>query len=131
VKERRNVSGGRIDPRQVLPLPEIASVAGQSKVSQFLGSTMLFGHDVFNVVRDVAVFLMQPAVLAAVLCAPPHKRPRRLIHRYARFELRCLRALLLRIEIKSAALISASYSACSSLESRPSLARSAKASTRS
>ena len=75
---------------------------------------MLLGNDVFNVVGEFAVLLVEQAVFATVAC-PTAKSSRVCgVHCYLLFESRCWRALSLRIEMKSAALISASYSARSS-----------------
>jgi hypothetical protein len=71
---------------------------------------MLFSHNVLEVVDEFAVLLTKQTVFATVICSPPHEFPRSGDHHYRVCESRFCRALRFRIEMKSAALIIASYS---------------------
>ena len=108
MEQSRDLVGEGVDTGKVGPLLQIAAMAGQCQVSRFIRATMLFGDDVFDVVRKVAVLLSQQAVLATILSPHPDQISRLEIGHWFAFavSLRC--ALSLRMAIKSAALIRAS-----------------------
>ena len=83
-------------------------MAGQCQVGRFVRAAMLFGDDVFDVVREGAVLLSQQAVLAAILSTLPDQIPRLKIGHWLAFAERLRCAFSLRMAIKSAALIRAS-----------------------
>jgi hypothetical protein len=80
MEKRRNLLSQRIDPSQVRTLMQIASVACQREIIRLIGAAVLPRHDVFNMMDQVAVFLVQPAVLATLASPLPNKVPRRRIH---------------------------------------------------
>ena len=108
MEQRRALVGEGVDTGKVWPLLQIAAMAGQCQVGRFIRTTMLFGDDVFDVVRKVAVLLSQQTVLATILSPYPDQISRLGIDHWFAFavSLRC--ALSLRMAIKSATLIRAS-----------------------
>src|ERR1017187_4107928 len=82
-----------------------------------------------DVVSKMAEFLTKQAVFESVVRALADQVPRGGIHQEPSFDSRLRRAFSLRIAMKSEALTNASYSARSPSLRRPSLARSASAST--
>ena len=97
-------------------------MAGQGQVVEVVGHEMLAGYDMLQMVSKFAVFLSEPAVLTAISSSPAYALPNGLSLHTVRS--RC--AFNLRIVIKSAPSIKASYSASSSGVSSPSFARCAK-----
>src|SRR5260370_30646269 len=92
---------------------------------------MLSRNNVFYVVSQFTVILPEQTVFASAGCPSAYQLESGSLHSYWLLEFRCRRALALRIEIKSAALINASYSTRSSSVNRPSFARSPSLSIRS
>ncbi len=100
----------------------ITKVAGQGQVVKVVGREMLPGDDVLQMVSKFTVFLAELAILTAISSLPAYALANGLrLHAVKR---RC--AFNLRMVIKSAPSINASYSASSSGVSSPSLARFAK-----
>lgn len=100
----------------------ITKVAGQGQVVKVIGSEMLPGYNALQMVSKFTVFLSEPAVLTAIFSPPAYPLANGLrLHTAKR---RC--AFNLRIVIKSAPSIKASFSASSSGVSSPSFARFAK-----
>ena len=75
VEQTRDLIGDGIDTGKVWPLLQVAAMAGQCQVGRFVRAAMLFGDDVFDVVREGAVLLSQQAVLAAILSTLPAMAP--------------------------------------------------------
>jgi hypothetical protein len=80
--------------------------------------------------RKFAISLVKPAILASLASPFTDEPPSPGVHGYRGISSRCRRALSLRIAIKSAALISASYSDRSAALRLPSFARSPSVSIR-
>ncbi len=55
-------------------------MAGQSQIVGFVGSAVLLGNNVLDVVRQLAVFLGEQAILTAMVRSAPHEVARRAIH---------------------------------------------------
>jgi hypothetical protein len=69
-----------VDAGQVRPLEQIAARTGHAQVRGVVGSAMLPSDDVLNVVGKFDVSLVDPAVFATALGAPPDERFRFSIH---------------------------------------------------
>ena len=108
VKKRYDVIGEQVNPCEVWPLSQITTMASQSQVYGFAGTSVLFGHNVFQVKSKVAVLLPEETVFTAIPGPSSNQAPRlRTGHRRG-FEVSRRRALSLRMAMKSAAVISAS-----------------------
>jgi hypothetical protein len=57
MKQQNNVTAQRIETRQIRPLAQIAAMAGQRQIIRFVGASVLFGDNVFDVVAKLAVLL--------------------------------------------------------------------------
>ena len=57
--------------RQIRPLGEIASIAGEREVRQFVATSMLPSNDVLDVKCHFSEFFRQSAILAAIVRALP------------------------------------------------------------
>jgi hypothetical protein len=57
MEERHEFSARGVDAREVRPFMSVASIAGQGQVARVVGPTVLFGDDVFDVMREAALFL--------------------------------------------------------------------------
>ena len=55
-------------------------MACQRQIIRVIGPTMLLRHDVFNMMVQLAIFLVQPAIFATFGSPPPDQIPRRRIH---------------------------------------------------
>lgn len=80
VKQRDQLTGRRIDTRQIRSLSKVTAVAGQGQIVQVIRSAMLFGDDVFDVVGEFAVRLPEQTILASAARpgagrAPVWRRP--------------------------------------------------------
>jgi len=82
MEEAYNCASLRIDAGEVRALSEMAPLASQGEVLDAVEPTMLSGDDVLDMVRQVAVFLPQQAVLSTVVRTPPDNVPHAGIHRY-------------------------------------------------
>lgn len=102
MKERRELTGLRVDPSQVGPLAEVAAMACQSEVARSIGTAMFLRNDVLDMMGVHGILLRQQAILAAILSAVPDEIAEASVH-CQEVEGSCLRALSLRIEIRSAA----------------------------
>lgn len=80
MKQRRRPPGLRVDPGQVRTLAQVAAVAGQCEVVRTVRATVLPGHNVLHMMDQLAMFLMQPAILATLASASPDEVPCRRIH---------------------------------------------------
>ena len=58
VEEGNKLTARGIHSCEVGPLAEVAAVAGQCKIADIIASAVLFGDDVLNVVRQLAVILV-------------------------------------------------------------------------
>ena len=48
----------RIDAAEIWPLVQVAPMTSKGEIVRIIGTTVLPGHDVFNVMSQLAVFLM-------------------------------------------------------------------------
>ena len=76
MKKRYDIIGERVNPRKVWPLSKITTMASQSQVCGFAGTSMLFGHNVFQVESNVAVRLPEKTVFAAIRGPSSNQIPR-------------------------------------------------------
>jgi hypothetical protein len=83
VKERHDLLAHGVDTTQARTLMEVASIAGPAKVIGGVGPAVLLGCDVFNVVGELAVSLMEQAVFAALARPCADKLPRGGVHHEA------------------------------------------------
>ena len=58
VEQGRDRAGSRIDAAEIWPLVQVAPMTRKGKVPRIIGATVLFGHDVFNVMGQLAIFLV-------------------------------------------------------------------------
>ena len=128
IKQPDNFRRNRIDAGEARAFAEIAAVTGKGQIGRIIASTVLARHYVLDMMRKRATFLRKETVFATISHSASDECPCRWLHRYGA-SASCLRAFSFRIARKSSALTNASYSARSSSGNRPSLARSAKAST--
>ncbi|MGA2117370.1 MAG: hypothetical protein ABSH56_21735 [Bryobacteraceae bacterium] len=56
-------------------------MASQGEVPDLIEAAVLFGQNMLDVVRQVAIFLLKQAIFATVVGAPPDEVSRRGIHR--------------------------------------------------
>ena len=82
VEEGHKLTADGIHSREVGALAKVAAMAGQREIINVIAPAVLFGDDMFNVVRELAVILGQQAIFAAVIRPAPDKVPRGGIHRY-------------------------------------------------
>jgi hypothetical protein len=80
VEEGQKLAADRIHAREVRAFAEIAAVAGQREIVNVVAPAMLFGDDMLDVVRQVAVFLAEQAVLTTVARSSPDRVSRGGIH---------------------------------------------------
>jgi hypothetical protein len=80
MKEGHDFSANGVDPRQVGTFLQITAVASQCQVLGFVGAAMLLGDYVLNVVRQLAVFLRELAILTAIVRATPDEVARGGVH---------------------------------------------------
>lgn len=69
-----------IDACQVGALAEIAPVARQRQVVGFVGTAVLFGDNVFDVMRQCTMLLGEQTVFTTILCPSPDEIVGRGIH---------------------------------------------------
>ncbi len=86
-------------------------MAGQREVVRVVRSAVLPGDDVFDVVCQRAVLLPEQAIFAAIVRAAADQFPRCRSDHECALEVSLRWAFNFRMAMKSAALISASYSA--------------------
>lgn len=108
VEKHYKLIGQGINPREVRPFSQVATMAGQRKIAKFCGATMLFGNDVFDVVGKMAVLLLEQAILAPIPRPLADQIPHLGVCHGWEFGVSLRWALSLRIAMKSAALIRAS-----------------------
>jgi hypothetical protein len=61
-----DTAGQRIYPAQIGSLVQVAAMACQCEILQVVGSTVLAGNHMLNMVREFAIVLMQPTILASL-----------------------------------------------------------------
>ena len=69
VKKRYNHIRHRVNACEVWPFSQVAAMARESEVGEFVVAPVLFRDDVFNVMRQVTVLLPKQTVFAAVSCS--------------------------------------------------------------
>ena len=67
MKQRDDLSGGRVDPRQIRPFVAVAVAARKSQVFQYGRATVLLSDDVVEVKRQFSESFREAAILAAVI----------------------------------------------------------------
>jgi hypothetical protein len=80
MKEGHDLLGQRIDSSEVWTLMEIAAVASQRQVVWIIGAAVLLGYDVFHMMDEFAVFLVQPAIFATLASPEPNEFPSDCVH---------------------------------------------------
>jgi hypothetical protein len=80
VEEGYKLTADGIHAREVRALAEVAAVAGQREIVNVIAPAVLFGDDMLDVVRQLAVLLTQQAILATVVSPAADKVPRGGIH---------------------------------------------------
>ncbi len=85
MKDRHNLAGRRVDTRQVWSLVGVAAVAGESEIVWGVSPAVLLCDDVFDVMREPALFLPEQAVFAAVSGTLADKLSRGGIHQEGPF----------------------------------------------
>jgi len=73
VKKRDDLARCWIDACEVRAFPKVAAMTRQRKVLGNVAPSVLLRENMLDVMREVAVFLPQQAILAAVMGAFPHK----------------------------------------------------------
>jgi hypothetical protein len=81
VEEGHKLTTDGIHAREVGALAKVAAVAGQREIFNVIAPAVLFGDDMLNVVRQLAVLLAQQAILATVIRPAPDKVSRGGVHR--------------------------------------------------
>lgn len=81
MEERHKFAGIGINARQVRTLAEITAVAGQCQIGVAVGSPVLLGHNVLDMVCQVAVLLGQKAIFATIHRPTPDEVARGGVHR--------------------------------------------------
>jgi len=81
VEEGHKLTADGIHAREVWALAKVAAVAGQREIVNVIAPAVLFGDDMLNVVRQLALLLAQQAILATVIRPAPDKVPRSGVHR--------------------------------------------------
>ena len=117
-------NGGQgIHTTQIWSLVEIAAMARQREVVDVVGAAMLSGNHMLDMMQQFTMILVQPAIFAPLSRSLAHEPSGCGIDHCREIWSRRRRALSLRIAMKSAALISASYSERSEELRLPSFAR--------
>jgi hypothetical protein len=81
VEEGHKLTAEGIHAREVRALAKVAAVAGQRQIVNVIAPTVLFGDDMLNVVRQLAVLLTQQAIFTTVIRPAADKVPCGGIHR--------------------------------------------------
>jgi hypothetical protein len=81
VKQWRHLAHHRVNTGEIGAFLKVAPMAGQRQIVDVIAPAMLFGDNMLNVVRQLAVHPMQQTILAAAFCATPDQVPRGGIHR--------------------------------------------------
>lgn len=110
MKERYGLTRKWIDAAEVRSLAEVAAVASEREVVQPIVAPMLLGNDVLNMMSQGAMFLSKQAILATAIGPSADLVPLLPICRCRGMEFNLRRAFNWTIAIRSAALMSASYS---------------------
>ena len=71
MKQQDNVTAQRIEATQIRPLAQIAAVTGQCQILRLVGSSMLSGDNMFDVMGEFAVMLAQQTIFAAIAGSLP------------------------------------------------------------
>jgi len=66
MKQRNNLTGVRVDPREIRPFVAAAVAARESQVLQYGGAAVLLGDDVVEVKRQFSERFREATILAAV-----------------------------------------------------------------
>jgi hypothetical protein len=80
MKERHDFSANGVNTRQVGTFLQITTVASQRQVPGFVGTAMLLGDNVLDVVRQLDVLLRELAILTAIVRATPDEVARGGVH---------------------------------------------------
>lgn len=80
VKKGLHFARQRVDATQVGTFVKVAAVAGQREIVSVIESAVLPGNHVLNMMRQVAISLVKPAILASILCPFADQPPRAGIH---------------------------------------------------
>ena len=66
MKQRNNLTGVRVDPREIRPFVAVAVAARESQVLQFGGTAVLLSDDVVEMKRQFSERFRETTILAAV-----------------------------------------------------------------
>jgi len=80
MKDGRHLPGLRVDSCQVRAFVQIAAVSSQRQIIGIIGAAVLLCRDVFNMMPQATMFLVQTAIFATVAGSLPDEIPRRRIH---------------------------------------------------
>ena len=74
--ERNNHVVERVDACKVRPFFQIAPMAGKRQIVRLIRAPMLPGDDMFNMMREAAVFLSKQTIFTTSSCTAPDQFPR-------------------------------------------------------
>lgn len=80
MKQNLYTAGYRVDSTQVRAFVQIAAMAGERQIPDIAGAPVLAGNNVFNLVRDRAVLLARPTILATISGSAADKQPGFRVH---------------------------------------------------
>ena len=80
MKKGHHLPRPRVDTCQIRAFVQIAAVARQREIISIIRAPVLLSHDVFNMVREAALLLVQTAIFATPASPQPDEVPRRRIH---------------------------------------------------
>ena len=80
VKGPHDLACLRVDSCQVRTFTEIAAVACERQILRIIGSAVLLGDNVLDMMPQFTVLLAQPALFTTLVCAMTDKVPRCRVH---------------------------------------------------
>jgi hypothetical protein len=96
VEERSDLSGVRIEPRDIRPLEQITMYTCECEIRGVITAAVLFGNEVFDMECRLIMLLPKPAILATLSGPLPDEIPRRCVHQEASLLERTRRALAIK-----------------------------------
>jgi hypothetical protein len=88
MKERDDNTARRVNLGEIRPLGGVAAIARKGEIVRVIRPAVLPCHDMFNVMREPALFLLEQAVFATVSGTPADKLSCRGIHQAEPFDSR-------------------------------------------
>ena len=83
VEQGYNEAASRINATKIWTFVKVAAVTGKREVVRIIGTAVLLGHNMFDVVGQGGVALVQPAVFATGSSTLPYQLARGCIHSLA------------------------------------------------